>query len=233
MALHESPSGGPSPRLDLRQVDGTNPFSQEALKGIGVGQAVIVVHYDTMLNGENLRKPPQIAVIEEKLVKLSSGRYEGQLGVPLETAKVGEGPRSRIWGALAELYDDQTLPTGHLFFINGGFGQFLVNGNIVKLATIVHDGSKTDIPQPTSGREVAFKDWMGTDAFLRDGNVRGLAWQSVQTAWEQGLFRAVIAGYSDPSKRHPVFPEGFSMEAFYEDRERLPDVVFDLGLGNH
>jgi hypothetical protein len=225
--IHESPSGGPFPRLEPRRVDGTTPSSHETLGGVSVGQAVIVVHYDSLLNGVSAQNP-QIAVIREKQTKASSGRQKGQLGIPIETRKKGEESASNIWGALAELYDDQTLPRGHLFFVVNGFGSAVLEGSLVDLTVLVYDGPKDAVFNPTCGEEVGFGGWMSMADFLQAEDGRGIAQHLARTARNKGIIRAALENYSIPGMKIPVFPDGFSMQAFYEARERLEDVSFSL-----
>lgn len=205
------------------------PSSHEALSGGSIGEAIIVVHFDTRLNGDNAMNP-KIATGRVIKVKESSGRWVGQRDIFIETRKQGENRLWNVWGGLGEFTNDDTLPAirEHLFFVEGGMGQTSTDGKHVGLSVLVYDGPRDIEFHPTSDEEVAFNGWMSVGEFLGEGNVRDLARQFLDDAGKEGLITKAVNNYSSPELRSLVFPPGFSIEAFNREREKLEDVKFTL-----
>jgi len=205
------------------------PSSHEALLGGSIGEAIIVVHFDTRLNGDNTINP-KIATGKVIKAKESSGRWVGQRDIFLETRKQGENRLWNIWGGLGEFTNDNTLPAirEHLFFVEGGIDQTFIDGKPVGLSVLVYDGLRDIEFHPTSDEEVAFNGWMSVDEFLGGGDVRDLAKQFLGDARNKGLIAKAVNNYHMSELRSLVFPPGFSIETFNRERERLEDVRFTL-----
>jgi len=73
---------------DLLGMNDIVPSSHEVLSGGSIGEAIIVVHFDTRLNGDNSINP-KIATGRVIKAKESSGRWVGQRDIFLETRKQG------------------------------------------------------------------------------------------------------------------------------------------------
>lgn len=210
------------------------PSSHETLSGGSIGEAIIVVHFDKRLNGDNTINP-KIATGRVIKAKESSGRWVGQRDIFLETRKKGEDRLWNIWGGLGEFTNDETLPTirEHLFFVEGGIGQTSTDGKPVGLSVLVYDGLRDIAFHPTSDEEVAFNGWMSVGEFLEGGDVRDLARQFLGDAKNKGLIARAVNNYHLPELRSLVFPPGFSIEAFNKEREKLEDVKFTLPIHPH
>lgn len=211
-------------------IEGASPAGgDELIQSRSVGEAIIVVHLDTSLNG-NQPASPRIATVREKVTKASSKRTSGELSIPIETKKIGEGRVSNIRGGLAEICDDETMARiqANLFFVKDGLGYTTLNGNLVGLAVLIYDGSLDVKFRPAAMTEVDFNGWVTPDELLHSPNVREIAKQCIEGAQSRGLISNALRNYHSADLKTPVFPPGFSIERFSAERNARADVAFSL-----
>ncbi len=205
-------------------------IAEEVLQGAGIGEAIIVVHFDPDAGGER-DVNPKVAVVIEKKSKPSSKRTAGQRSIPIETRKVGEGRVDNIRGGLAEMFDDETLDQvrTNLFLVRSGLGFTLCSGNVVGLSALVYDGSTSTPFTPINAAEVGFGGWIPINELLQVGDIRGIAKEFVLAARDMGLIQSALRDFRSDGLSAPLFPEGFSINRYYRQRERAGvDVRFTL-----
>lgn len=205
-------------------------IAEEVLQGTSVGEAIIVVHFDPIVGGERDINP-KVAMVVEKQSKASSKRIAGQRSIPIETIKVGEGRVANIRGGLAEMCDDETLDRvrTNLFLVRSGLGFTFCSGNVVGLSTLVYNGSTSTPFTPINVEEVGFGGWIPINELLEAGDVRGIAKEFVLVARDMGLIRSALRDFRSDGLSAQLFPEGFSINEYYRQRERTGvDVRFTL-----
>lgn len=203
---------------------------KEDLQATSVGEAMIIVHFDSNVNGE-IPASPKIAVVIEKKSKPSSKRTAGQRSIPIETRKAGESHVDNIRGGIAEICDDDTLSQirESLFLVNSGLGHTLLNGNVVGLSVLVYNGPIDLDFKPTNIEEVGFGGWISVDELLEADDVRGIAKDFVKTSRDMGLIESALRDFKTNDLITQLFPPGFSINRFYAQRESTGvDVKFTL-----
>lgn len=205
-------------------------LAEEILQDASVGEGIIIVHFDPTL-GREADPNPKIATVVEKVSKPSSKRIAGQRSILNETRKVGEGRVDNIRGGLAEMCDDETLSRigGNLFLVRSGLGYTLCSESVVGLSVLVYNGSLATPFTPINSEEDSFGGWTPIDEFLEAGDVRGIAKEFVLAARDMGLIRQALRDFRSNGLAAPLFPSGFSINRYYEDRERNgTDIKFTL-----
>ncbi|MBI3984858.1 MAG: hypothetical protein HY344_02835 [Candidatus Levybacteria bacterium] len=205
-------------------------IAEEILQGACVGEGIIVVHFDAASGGEG-DPNPKIATVVERISKASSKRIAGQRSIPIETRKVGEGRVDNIRGGLAEMCDDETLSRvgGNLFLVRSGLGYTLCSGSVVGLSVLVYDGPLSASFTPINSEEDSFGGWTPIDEILETGDVRGIAKEFALAARDMGLIKGALRDFRSDGLAAPLFPSGFSINRYYEERERNGvDVKFTL-----
>src|ERR1039457_2255125 len=81
------------------------PVAQEGEVRQSIGVALLIVGVDAHRNGDNATDP-LIWTIVELEAKPETDKVPGEISVPAETIKIGEGRNANILGALAEFCDD-------------------------------------------------------------------------------------------------------------------------------
>ena len=212
--------------LDLGSIDSL----AEVLQAKSVGEAIVIIHFDPAIDGENTADP-KIAIVIEKKSKPSSKRIAGQRSIPIETKKAGERRIDNIRGGLAEICDDETLDRirENLFVVETGLGHTLSSGNVVGLPVLIYDGS-IDIPfKPINEDEVAFGGWASVNELLQAEDVRGIAKDFLRASRDMGLISAALRDFKTDGLSAQLFPPGFSINQFFEQRESAGvDVKFTL-----
>jgi len=212
--------------LDLGSIDSL----EEVLQATSVGEAIVVVHFNPAIDGDNTTDP-KIAIVVEKKSKPSSKKTAGQRSIPGETKKVGERRIDNIRGGLAEICDDETLDRirENLFVVETGLGHTLSNGNVVGLTALVYDGS-LDIPfRPINIEEVGFGGWVSVNELLQAEGVREVAKDFLRASRDMGLISAALRDFKTDGLSAQLFPPGFSINQFFEQRESAGvDVKFTL-----
>ncbi len=205
-------------------------IAEEILQGASVGEGIIIVHFDPVAGGE-MDINPKVAMVVEKQSKASSRRIAGQRSIPIETRKVGEGRVDNIRGGLAEMFDDETLDRvrTNLFLIRSGLGFTLCSGNVVGVSVLVYNGSMLTPFTPINAEEDSFGGWLPMDELLEAEDVRGIAKEAVLAARDMGLMQSALRDFRSDGLSAPLFPEGFSINRYYQERERTGvDVRFTL-----
>ncbi len=207
----------------------------EGKGALGIG--VAIVRIDPSKNGENITNPT-LWTNRELKPKAETGRVAGQITIPSDTRKIGEGGFSNVLGTLAEFSDDDLLIRDICFM--RGFSYFKnriwVKGNPFDFAVLVVDKPITDPIVPVDVDEVVPNGWMSLeDLRIRDPNmVRSFVGQVVGSAGSRSVISDVVESYFNfPEKRIPLLrllPPDFSITSFFNKRERLPDVVGNSGV---
>ncbi len=199
-----------------RDLDG--PETQPGTQGVGV---VIVNLKDELL------------VVEEKVKKPLTGRYEQQISIPLETAKVGEATKTTLLGAMAEVINDEGIRThAHNFYrvspyLKGMYLQSRVGDRLYagSMEFIIYNGDMTTQFVPTAISEVANPHWSKRKDFLESLQVRPLAREIVKHMTKRNIFHLGVQLHTNGLSER-VFERYFSIEQFHEEREKKTDVIF-------
>src|SRR6266540_3769447 len=85
------------------------PLSRETELRQSIGVALLIVGLDPKKNGDNLTDP-LLWTITELQAKAQTEKRAGEISIPAETKKRGEGRMENILGALAEFSDESTTP---------------------------------------------------------------------------------------------------------------------------
>jgi len=208
---------------------GTIPES-EARTPVLEGVGIIVVHERT----------GQMWVHEDLKDRPLTGRKKGQKSIPLEMRKDGESPRENILGSLAEIFHDYDRDGNHimpqlarrLFTVDRDWLSIPYplmvreNGTIIlcDMSVLIYDGPPFDI-SPVDSSEAHPLGWMDVNSFF-ETDMRTAAKVTVEALHREGIIRERLKTYhNNPSLRQAVFTPDFSLQKYYDDRERKRDMV--------
>ena len=205
----------------------------ELEKKPSIGTILIIVGIDPSKNGENIDNPLLWTTMEKKS-KEATNKFEGQISFPADTRKIGEDIMHNAIGSLAEFSDNERLIRGALSLMPSSFIEkaISVKGNLVDLAVVIFDESLTCPIIPLDLNEVDPNGWMSMDRLKKEDPSRLRSFVREIIAMEDKMdspIKRVIADYLKfEQARIPlsaILPSGFSMVDFYNQRERLPDMV--------
>lgn len=177
---------------------------------------------------------PRIWMIRENETKPATNKQKGMYSIPAETAKKGETKLDTLLGAIAELSDDQYFSelARNLFLVDNLSHHEvpeIINGHSADLVIMAYTG-KTVPFTPING-EVSPEGWKTAEELAKlDGNVRFTLDALLKLEREEGILTTFIEGFKTNKGIIPlsqVLPEdleGFSIEEFYYQREKIPDI---------
>lgn len=169
-----------------------------------------------------------ITIIEEKASSATTQKKAGQLSIPFETAKVHEGGIQELFhdtvlGTMAEMVDDETVQreSGKFHLVTGKLHIFNVTPTLtVGRIFVLFRGDPDCQLTPTTTDETTNPQWMNPEELLSSGHpIRPFARQLLEHLIHEDTLEQVMT-----LPTHPLFPRGFSIERFYEQRERHPDL---------
>lgn len=205
-----------------------------------MGVALVIVGIDPSKNGENVSNPNIWTTIELKS-KPATDRVSSQISIPADTRKIRERREFNVLGSLAEFSRDNNLIRS-LSFVSSSFvpGAIEIKGNRYDLGILFLDGLPSTPIIPLDSDEVAANGWVELKDLrnIRSSNpssLRSFVGQLIEAESEkEGAIRTAIVDYFDnPDKRislSTVLPSDFSIENFYQYREKRRDVISKSGV---
>lgn len=197
-----------------------------------IGTILAIVGIDPSRNGENASNPRLWTTIEEK-PKPATDRIKGQISFPADTRKVGENKIDNTIGCLAEFSDDDRLIREGLFLMPSSFIERTVpvKGNPVDLVVVVFDGFLANPIVPFDKNEVSANGWMSREDLKKEDplRLRSFVREVITMEETDGPISNLVTDYFKfQQARIPlsvILPPSFSISSFYNQRERLPDVI--------
>ena len=207
----------------------------ERKRVIGIGLAIVMI--DPSRNGENISNPV-LWTNRELKAKTYTERVVGQITIPSDTRKKGEGGFSNILGTLAEFSaDDELIKSLH--FVKGSSyfkNKIWIKDNPFDFAVLIIGKSVIDTIKPVDVDEVMPNGWMSLEE-LRSANpneVRSFVGQVIGGINSRSVISDVVNDYLKfPEKRIPMsrfLQPNFSIKEFFSKREELPDVIGNSGV---
>lgn len=207
-----------------------------------MGVALVIVGIDSSRNGENISNP-NIWTIIELGDKPATDRRSGQISIPADTRKIYESRGSNVLGSLVEFSRDGNLIRS-LFFVPLSFvpGAIDIKGNKYDLGILFLNELPNTSIVPLDINEVAANGWMRLEYLheIQSSNparLRSFVGQLIEAERSdkgKGAIGTAIADYFDnPDKRVPlstVLPSDFSIEEFYQYREKRQDAIGKSGV---
>lgn len=169
----------------------------------------------------------ELAVIQERKSSDVTQKEPGQHSFPLETAKQHKGKQESLTrtllGAMGEVVDDDVLQTvmSHFHLTLQAPRIIPVTPSLtVGLSFVIFSGDPDYPLMPTATNEVENAQWTFPERLLSGGlPVRSFARQSLEIVVQESLVAQAMT-----TQTIPLFPVGFSMKRFYEQRERYQDI---------
>lgn len=164
-------------------------------------------------------------------------RIEGFSSIIFESRKGDESVESNVTGGLAELVNNRVVPlvAEHLHTTDGlrSTPTLIFEGEHAdieySLTVLVYDHN--DAPfEPYDKTEVGQGRWSTIDAVLAQQDVRPLARAALEYLRVDGTIERKLAEYHDVNRRQLVIDPNFSIENFYDERERFEDTVGEVVL---
>ncbi len=207
----------------------------EALRPDSIGVTLAIVGIDPGRNGENV-VDPSIWTVKERKTKPETEKTEGQISLPGETRKIGEGLMPNVIGALSEFTDDSFDIRHNLFFVKeSSFVQAKVSikGNPVDIVVLMYVGNLDKAFKPVDQEDVLPHKWM-TIAEIRQSmqenpeGIRKFAREIIEMERsDRSVGKAVDEYFHNPMRRVPIsalLPQNFSINQFHVQRERNADI---------
>lgn len=200
-----------------------------------VGVALVIVGIDPSRNGENITQPRLWTNIEKKS-KPATGRIAGQISFPGESSKHGRSIEDTLAGGIVgEFSRSKHLTENNLFITPSWFAanKVQVEGNPFDLAILVFRGQLNQEINPLDADEVAPHGWMTIEEIQKKDPqkdpriVRRFVHQVIDLQMSEELITRVILEYERGLfvPVSTILPDIKSPEQFFEDREKLQDIL--------
>lgn len=211
-------------------------ISHEILLGVKEGIVASEVDRRTSIGvvlvivaaSESSNEGPLVWTVLEQQGKEETDKIAGQISLPAETRKVGEGEVGTLLAALGEMTDsDDTL--GHFFVDPDAFyaqAPILVKGKPADVAFLVYDGPLGENMQSVDVSETVANGWMHTQEIQRlNGELRPAARDSIEFVVTKGVLDSLAGRQRENLIPLSILLEpGFSIKSFIEQRETKPDI---------
>jgi hypothetical protein len=213
------------------KIDFSSFLEQE--KRNAIGAIVLIVAKDSV------PEDPVIWLLRENETRISTGKKVNDISVVFETKKIDELLEDNIRGGMAEVLNDADLAayTDSLFLINGLSHRVLPrfkNGLSADLLVLGFSGNTEDTRFTPVNGEVSPYGWKPVSALSTLGESIRPELTKLLEHEEYGV-KTLIADFIRESNfgssnvfylsQTTMFPNGFSMLEFHDNREREPNVI--------